>query len=138
MGLTPYTRYIDDIAISGDYDFRQFKGTFVQFIEDAGFDVSTEKMTFCGRNRPQVVTGLVVNDRLRPTRSFLRELADLIRDCYWPGRPGLEVIAAAEGVTIQKMKDRIVGRIRHVGRYDRKEARRLAALKFKRTGAKCQ
>jgi hypothetical protein len=128
-----YTRYIDDIAVSGDRDFRQFKGTFVQFIRDAGYEVALNKIVFCGRDRPQIVTGLTVNDKLRPVLSFVRELAMLIKNCYWPDGPGLEVMAAAEGLRVQELKERIVGRIQHVRRFDPKGACRLTALKFKRT-----
>ena len=93
-------------------------------------------MVFRGRDRPQIVTGLTVNDKLRPVPSFVRDLVVLIKNCYWPDGPGLDVMAAAEGLKVQELKERIAGRIRHVRRFDPKEARRLTALKFKRTRPK--
>ena len=126
-----YTRYVDDITISGNFNFREFKGTFVTFIKDAGYEIAANKLDFVGRNKPQVVTGLLVNDKLRPSTIFLRDLAALIKDCYWAGRPGLEIMATAEGLSIHQMGQRIDGRIRHVKRFRPKLARRLVALKYK-------
>ncbi len=131
-GLT-YTRYIDDIAISGDNDLRPFKGTFVQLITDADYQVSASKMRFCGRDKPQIVTGLIVNSTLRPAPMFLSNLVTLIKNCYWPEGPGLGVIAALEGLTVSQLKQRIAGRIGYFKRFDPREARRLSALKFKRS-----
>lgn len=126
-----YTRYIDDLTISGNADLKRFRGTFLRFIRETGYRVAENKVTFCGRHQRQIVTGLLVNDRLRPAPSFIRELSILIKAAYWPGGPGLEIMADAEGVTLAGLKTRIAGKIAHVRRFDPREARRLRNLKFK-------
>ncbi len=127
-----YTRYIDDLTISGDTNLKPYKGTFLRFIREAGYRVAENKVAFCGRHQRQVVTGLLVNDRLRPAPKFIRELSILIKASYWPGAPGVEIMADAEGVSIEGLKTRIAGRIAHVRRFDPSKARRLQNLKFKK------
>lgn len=127
-----YTRYIDDLTISGDTNLKPYKGTFLRFIREAGYRVAENKVAFCGRHQRQVVTGLLVNDRLRPAPKFIRELSILIKASYWPGGPGVEIMADAEGVSIEGLKTRIAGRIAHVRRFDPSKARRLQNLKFKK------
>jgi len=127
-----YTRYIDDITISAAADFKCHRGTFIRFIREAGYRVAENKVHFCGRHQRQIVTGLLVNDRLRPAPAFIRELSLLIKAAFWPGGPGLEIMSAAEGVTVAGLKARIAGRIAHVRRFDEREAKRLRNLKFKR------
>ena len=125
-----YTRYVDDLTLSGDMDFRHLRGGLLQVILDFGYAISLRKVRFCGRNERQVVTGLVVNDRLRPTKEFVWELKRLIRECFWPGGVGIDIMAAEAGRTIAKLRARIEGRINHLRQFDRRKAREVRALMF--------
>ena len=110
-GRLVYSRYVDDIAISGDRFFDGQERTFISAIHDAGYKVADNKVFFTKWGQRQVVTGLVVNDRLRPTREYLRELKHDIRLCI---KMGARAVADSEGTTIQTIKARLTGRVSHV------------------------
>lgn len=129
-----YTRYVDDITISGNIELRPFKGIFLQFIREAGFDVSIGKIKFSGRNERQVVTGLVVNDKIRPTREFIQKLKQDIRNA-WPDELGVEVAASMLGLSVRKFRQNLWGRINFVKSINRKLGRKVRALLTKVTWA---
>lgn len=117
-----YSRYVDDIAISGDYDFHHLRGEFVSLILKQGYAVSPEKIHFMPRHTRQVVTGLVVNQQLRPTRQFLQELNNEIRLCI---EFGASLVAKIQGETVRQIKNRLSGRVSHVLHIDPALGRRL-------------
>lgn len=127
-----FTRYVDDVTISGDRDISDLQGGFLQVITDSGYTVSLDKVQFRGRNKRQVVTGLVVNDKLRPTKEWIWALKRLLRQCFWPGEVGIEVMAAEQGLGITQLRGSIQGRINHLRRFDKRKAREVRALMFRR------
>jgi hypothetical protein len=71
-----YTRYSDDITISGDC-----RDKVVSLIKVAevllrrnGFSVNDDKTRILSSNNRQIVTGILVNDSLRPTRKYRRNV----------------------------------------------------------------
>ena len=106
-----YSRYVDDIAISGPGDFRELKGPFIECIRSGGYEVALRKVLFQSSAARQVVTGLVVNDKLRPTREFVRDLKHAIRLCI---EHGASWVAAVEGLRVGELKARLNGRASHV------------------------
>lgn len=75
---------------------------------------------------------LVVNDKLRPTKEYIWALKGLIRQCFWPGEAGIEITAAEQGLTIRQLRSRIEGRIAHLRRFDKRKAREVKALIYRR------
>ncbi len=68
-----YGRYIDDIYVSGNHDFRELKGPIVDRVLEAGFEVS-DKVTsnmFTYNHERQLVCGLVVNTSVRPSNKLI-------------------------------------------------------------------
>lgn len=55
-----YTRYCDDITISGNGEFTAQADVFA-IIESEGFTINTNKVRLAGKRSRQMVTGLVVN-----------------------------------------------------------------------------
>ncbi len=125
-----YTRYVDDIAISGDYNFKHLKGSIIGIIENNGYDIAIEKTVFAGRNRRQIVTGLIVNDTLRPSPEFSKLLRRTIKEC-WPEHLGPNEVAANNSLTIPELRRKLWGRINYVKSIDRKLGQRLRALMAK-------
>lgn len=102
----------------------------MQIITDCGYVVSAEKVRFTGRNKRQIVTGLVVNDKLRPTKEFICALKRLIRQCFSPEGVGIEVMAAEKGLTVGELRRTIQGRIDHLRIFDKRKAHEVRALMF--------
>ncbi|MFE5943678.1 reverse transcriptase domain-containing protein [Streptomyces sp. NPDC056480] len=56
-----FTRYVDDLAFSGDVTDRH-SVEIARILDNAGWSVNTRKTAFMRRGRPQYVTGLYVGD----------------------------------------------------------------------------
>lgn len=60
-----YSRYADDLAFSGDESPGALVEMVTRLVASHGFAIARQKTRIMGRNRRQVVTGLVVNERVR-------------------------------------------------------------------------
>lgn len=122
-----YTRYVDDITVSGDADLNPLRGAFIQVIQSVGFEAHPNKIHIVPRSKPQVVTGLIVNNRLRPTPDFVRELKATIRRC-WEGPQVVASEAAEEGLRPAEFLRSVWGRVNHVKSVDKKLGQEIRAL----------
>jgi hypothetical protein len=106
---------MDDIAISGDQAFQALKGPLSEIIMSGGYSLAEEKVHFYARHERQVICGLVVNDRLRPTTEFVRELKTEIRAAI---ECGAQAVADVQGLTKAKLRERLRGKIGHIRQSD--------------------
>lgn len=120
-----YTRYVDDIAMSGDQDLRKFQSTIVEAVEACGYKLATEKTKYMPWGTRQVVTKLCVNDRLRPTREFIAGVKSLIWECL---EFGAAVVAAEHGISVSALKNRLGGKVAHIRGADEVGGRRLRRM----------
>jgi retron-type reverse transcriptase len=67
-----YTRYADDLTLSGFRKPRQIFDDAIAIVHESGFQTSAEKCRIRGRNRRQMVTGIVVNRKLALPREKRR------------------------------------------------------------------
>ena len=81
LGLT-YTRYADDLTLSGDDPLEQRIGYVMARVrhiaQEEGFAINEAKSRVLRRNTAQVVTGLVVNDRPGVRRAEVRRLRAIL------------------------------------------------------------
>lgn len=87
-----YTRYVDDLAISGDADLTDLIETIEYVVTRAGFRTAREKTTVRIHPEEQVITGLAVNDGLaipHERRGQLRAIFQLAArgGTVLPGKP---------------------------------------------------
>lgn len=73
QGLT-YTRYCDDITVSGDKPLYTAYEKACRLLGEMGFTVNDAKTRFITRANRQTVTGLIVNETLRVPREYRRAL----------------------------------------------------------------
>jgi RNA-directed DNA polymerase len=95
-----YSRYVDDIAISGNCDFRFIKGPISEIIINSGYILRPDKTFFIPQSQRQVVTGLVVNNKLKPIKEWYDTLKQNIEDCY---ENGIDFVADQEGLKPHKL-----------------------------------
>lgn len=76
-----YTRYADDITISGDESIVKYCKTFMKIIYTEGFTVNKEKIKVIVGNKKKTVTGIVVNEKLSVDRKIKRDLRQHIYYC---------------------------------------------------------
>lgn len=72
-----YSRYADDITISGGKYLPRYKKLIFRKIEEEGFSINWEKVRLHDRGSSQRVTGLVVNDKVtlgREKKKWLRAI----------------------------------------------------------------
>ncbi len=69
-----YTRYVDDVTVSGAMRLRKFKNLLMRIIEEEGFLVKVEKTEVMPRGTRQLVTKVVVNEKTNLPREKRQEL----------------------------------------------------------------
>ena len=84
-----YTRYADDLAVSGDDTFRRDGKRFLalarQIVGEEGFVVHSRKTRSQGQHQRQVLTGLTVNRHLNLDRRELDQLRAQLHDASLNG-----------------------------------------------------
>ena len=75
-----YSRYADDITISGGKDLPKYKTLIYRKIEEEGFSINWDKVRLHGRGSSQRVTGLVVNDKVTLGRKKKKELRAIVHN----------------------------------------------------------
>lgn len=120
-----FTRYVDDMAISGDTDLRNFKSVVVDAVGSCGYALDTGKTKFKWRHEQQIVTKLRVNDKLRPTREFMSEVKADIWECL---NAGAAAVAAERGVQLHNLKNSLTGKVSHIRGADRDAGDKLRGM----------
>jgi RNA-directed DNA polymerase len=69
-----YTRYVDDITVSGAAKLIGFKNLLARIIEEEGFRVKHEKTEVMPRNKRQLVTKVIVNEKLNLPREKRQQI----------------------------------------------------------------
>lgn len=83
-----YTRYADDITLSGD-DPTAVLPFVRQVLKGLGYELDPKKTNIFRRGRRQVVTGLVVNDKVSVPRVLRRRLRAAVHRATTDEKPGL-------------------------------------------------
>lgn len=120
-----FTRYVDDMAISGDTDLTKLQGMIIEAVKECGYEVAPEKIRYMGRNVAQLVTKLRVNDKMRPTREFMAEVKADIWECL---NAGAAVVAAERGVQLHNLKNSLNGKVGHIQGADREAGDKLRGM----------
>ena len=110
-----YTRYADDLTLSGDVlpsNLRRFIGASVKQL---GYTIAPGKSKRLGRAQRQMVTGLVVNERIGLPRPSRKKLRAILHDAKSNGAEALVkaglLLSQVEGkIALQMMWDEEGGR----------------------------
>ena len=116
-----YTRYMDDISISGNKTLHPYFGTIKKYINQYGFELAYQKTQFMERDRPQVVTKIVVNEKIGPIKKYISDFRKEIRE-RWTG---------SQREDIDAFKKRAWGKIAYIKQYNKRVARELRGLLVK-------
>ncbi|QFP63329.1 reverse transcriptase family protein [Brucella anthropi] len=104
-----YTRYADDISISGKHISDGMIRLFFEIVESEGFRINTDKFRILNANDKKIVTGLDISSgRPRVTREFRR---DLQRDIYFVWSQGLAAHIARRRIFFPNYVDHLTGRV---------------------------
>ena len=90
-----YTRYADDIAISGTgIELEATKAVVTRLLKDQKLTINLRKTRVQRQNSRQTITGVVVNNRLGPDRKFVRRIR---QDLYYIEKFGVHGHARERG-----------------------------------------
>ena len=76
-----YSRYCDDLTFSGDFDPEEVLKKSEGFLKAMGFELNRKKTRVLSKASRQTVTGLVVNEKVQPSREYRRKLRQEIHYC---------------------------------------------------------
>lgn len=106
-----YTRYADDITVSGDLA----PGAIIAFLsvhlKKAGFDLNKKKTRVLQGNQRQLVTGVVVNNKLRVCRTYRKKIR---QEMYYIEKFGLESHIMHCNITKSNYIKHLLGKVNHV------------------------
>jgi RNA-directed DNA polymerase len=102
-----YTRYVDDLILSGDHPQALIEGA-LQALQKTGFRISRKKLLIMRADCPQEVTGLSVNSRKGP--SVPRHRRDQIRAAI------NQLKSIPRGAEFNRLTNSVRGRIGHLSR----------------------
>ncbi|UYV36568.1 reverse transcriptase family protein [Rhodobacteraceae bacterium D3-12] len=104
-----YTRYADDIAISGKKIPIGVRRLLFEIIESEGFEVNEKKVRFLREGERKIVTGLdITSGSVRVTRRFRREIQ---KDVYFVWSAGLSAHISRRKLFFPNYIDHLEGRV---------------------------
>lgn len=106
-----YTRYVDDITISGGAELAFYLAEFYRAIERCGFRANPNKLRLARPNVQQRVTGLVVNQKLNPPKKLIRRVRQQL---YYATKFGLISHCDKRNITPELFWQQIKGLIGYV------------------------
>jgi hypothetical protein len=107
-GAFGYSRYIDDITISGGKEAVELLDEIGNIVERCGFTLNGNKTKVLRRSSRQCVTGIVVNKKLNTPRKLVRRLR---QDLYYCGKFGIKAHGEWHGTSEKSMLQRVYGRL---------------------------
>ncbi|SUB81724.1 Retron-type reverse transcriptase [Pragia fontium] len=76
-----YTRYCDDMTFSGDFEANQLKNKVRAFLQEMGLSLNQHKTKLFTCHTRQLVTGIVVNEKLQVSREYRKQLRQELYFC---------------------------------------------------------
>ena len=110
----------DDVYFSGPRRVNNLRNLVYRIIEDGGFALNQDKSKVLTKAEQQLVTGLVVNEKLNIPKSYRRKLRAIIHNCRTKG------VDSQFGDDSQIAKSRLKGKIQHVKSLNPGQGEKLA------------
>lgn len=107
-GQVSYTRYVDDITISGPAGIADLLPSVFSAVRGSGFKLNSRKVRVQRRSTRQSVTGVVVNEFKNVPKGLIRKLR---QDLYFCQRYGLQEHCRRVGQEPESFLSSIDGRI---------------------------
>ena len=97
-----YTRYCDDLTVSGDTPLYLAYCRAKAMLQEMGFVLNEEKTRFLSHGRRQSVTGLTVNETVRVSGDYKRRLR---QEVYYAEKFGAEDVIRRQGLSAYRHPD---------------------------------
>ncbi len=105
-----YTRYADDITLSGDFDASDMIKHISKWLYEDGFKINSRKTRVAHKCARQEVTGIVVNSHMQIPKVDRKKIR---QEVYYIQRYGLESHLSRTGNTRQNYLNHLLGKINY-------------------------
>lgn len=109
----------DDVYLSGTKRVKKSENLVRRIIEDGGFIINEDKSGVRTSREQQLVTGIVVNEKLNVSKVYRRKLRAIIHNCQTKG-----VASQFEGIP-HEAKLKIKGMVNHVKKLNSQHGKKL-------------
>lgn len=106
-----FTRYADDMTLSGNFDVGAAISMVTKIVSDYDFKVNSKKTRAMKECKRQEVTGIVVNDKMRVSNELINKLR---HDCYYIKKYGLESHINRNNITQANYVHHLLGIAKYV------------------------
>lgn len=116
-----YTRYCDDLTFSGDFSHKLVKKKVESFLNVIGFEVNHLKTRIVTNHKQQIVTGIVVNEKIQVPKNYRKVLR---QEIYYINKWGIKNHLKKKNILLFKDEylESLLGKINyvlHINPYDR-------------------
>lgn len=123
-----YTRYADDITISGDKDIFSFIKIVPKKLYKFGFKINKEKTRIYKSHERQIVTGLIVNQKINVPKEYYKKVR---QELYYIGKYGFENHSkkiGLENVNFEDYMNSLMGKVNYISQYSKERKIKLKNL----------
>ncbi|MFT3823340.1 MAG: reverse transcriptase family protein [Chitinophagaceae bacterium] len=121
-----YTRYADDITISGDRQKIPSLLTIKKIIRQEGFYINKDKIKHVPNNKRQTVTGVVVNKKTRVAKQLIKQVNQHLYYCQKYGPQNhLEHLQSKGDFPKSNYKQWLLGKISFINSIESSTAKKL-------------
>ncbi len=110
MRKIDYTRYCDDLTFSGNFDCWEVKRKVSALLKRKGFILNEKKTRIIKKNNAQVVTGIVVNEKVNVRKTLQKRLR---QELYYIKKYGIESHVKRIGEEKETYKRHLMGQINY-------------------------
>ncbi len=105
-----YTRYCDDLTFSGDFNTKAIIKKVENFLNEFGFTLNKAKTKIITRSNRQIVTGIIVNNKLNAPASYRQKIR---QEMYYINKYGVNNHFDKIGIPKNKGISNLKGRINY-------------------------
>lgn len=108
-----FTRYSDDMTFSGDFEIHMVIKKVRQELKKIGFNLNNAKIKVISKKNRQVVTGIVVNEKLQTTIDYRNKIR---QEIYYINKFGLDSHLSSINYKLDKeiYLNKLLGKINYV------------------------
>ena len=96
-----YTRYCDDMTFSGDFDIDTVKNKVKNFLEKLDFRLNYKKTKVLSKNKRQIITGIVVNEKIQTSKMYRKNIR---QEIYYIKKLGISFHLKYHNIDVKEIK----------------------------------
>ncbi|MDY0081171.1 MAG: reverse transcriptase family protein [Ignavibacteriaceae bacterium] len=124
-----YSRYADDITFSGKFENLPKLSFIKRVISSENFHINWSKVRKFKKGQKQIVTGLLINERIRIPKKFKKEIYRHLHFCIKFGaKQHFDYLKTNHNLDKGFQKDWLLGKINYVNAIEPDEAKKMLEL----------